>query len=180
MTEEDEWAQQVWPRQTPAQRAKQDRDAVLKNFTALARASNSGEHDARKSGASTATRKSHGSTSAQTVLKNFIPGTFTGRSQRSPSAELAPHQQQRIHDEAMLEQVRRYDAYTSGKVHRWHWLFDLLPLHTAEPSKPSNEQLLALALRAFPARMDLPVLVCDIRQEDGESWVETVGDIERR
>ena len=178
--------EEVWPRKTPAQQHCERQEANLELFTTIAKGQSTGVHDARQSGASTVTRTDHARSTAQHACVNFIPGMYTGRSQRSPSSELAPHQQQRIEDEETLVQLRRYNAYKRGKGTAWHWLLDCLPNHTSEPPKPDYGRLFALAQRAFPARMDLPVLVCDIKkecddeQERREPFTDTVGNIERR
>lgn len=183
MAREPAWLSQLWPRKTPAEQAKERREAQLIGFTNMAKAESANPLDARRSGATEGTRLSRRSATARHALTNFIPGTYTGKSQRSPSSELAPHQQQRKDDAETLAQVRRYNAYKVGRGTRLQWFHDCLPYRTSKPPKPSNDELLGVVRRAFPPRMELPVLVCDIRltkQEDAEPFVTTVGDIEKR
>ena len=183
MAKEAEWVSQLWPRRTPAEQARARREANLVGFTNMAKGESTNPLDGRRSGTSEGTRLSRRSATARHALTNFIPGTYTGKSQRSPSAELAPHQQERVEDAETLAQVRIHNAYRLGKESRWHWFLDCLPYRTSKPLKPDNNELLAIARRAFPPRMDLPVLVCDIRltkQEDGEPFLTTVGNIEKR
>lgn len=180
---ESEWVSQVWPRKTPAQQAQERREAQLVGFTNMGNAESVNPLDPRHSGASEGTLLSRRSATARHALTNFTPSTYTGKSQRSPSAELAPHQQERVEDADVLAQVRRHNAYKHGKGTRWHWFLDRLPYRASKPPQPDNEELLRIAQRAFPPRMNLPVLVCDIymtKQEDGKPFQSTVGDIEKR
>lgn len=183
MVREPEWVSQVWPRKTPAKQAQERREAQLVGFTNMAKAGSVKPLDTRSSGATEGTRLSRRSATARHALTDFIPGTYTGKSQRSPSAELAPHQQQRVEDAEILAQVRRHNACKHREGTWWHWFLDRLPYRAPMPPEPDNEELLSIARRAFPPRMSLPVLVCDIymtKQEDGKPFLSTVGNIEKR
>ena len=156
---------------TPAQKAKLDEDTDREAFGSTSQ--NEVRHD---SGASRATRASQASISDRLALINYQPRTFDIREAARYEASLKAGQQ-RADDRQILDRVRpgrdqragHGDLGLGGSVTRF-----LKP----RDKEPDRERLLEVATNAFPPRMELPVMICDIFEDTAHVRWTKLGDIE--
>ncbi|KXS95182.1 hypothetical protein AC578_6596 [Pseudocercospora eumusae] len=109
--------------------------------------------------------------SAQYTLQSFVqrPSDHTPRPELSQEAK--EESRQRIKDEKILEKVRKCGSEQGSGL--------LAYLRKARITPPDIDCLKSVVAHAFPPRMQLPVLVCDVYADKGTITCSPLGDIER-
>ena len=142
---------------TPAQRSKQAR---LEDKAA-------GRSDPEKRNPSTntmASQKSQGSASAQTALNKFEERLFDpSRIERLVKTGAALKARQE--DKETLDILKKYQQ--KSKKARAKWIHD------------HEQRLIQVAHNAYPQRMELPILICDVWTDRAQVTVGKLSEIER-
>ena len=114
--------------------------------------------------------------SAQYTLERFIgrPTDYLGPKQ--PSAQARQSLIARLHDQSLLHDYRDHKTNPHEVFPLWSWFKALRPPDPEQIPKPAD--LADVVRRAFPPRMKLPVLVCDIYIDHGKLYQGELGDIE--
>jgi hypothetical protein len=149
---------------TPAQQARQGKD----------------KYGNPKNVPSTSDQTSRNHTTIRYALMDYRPRTpDIVKRKDSLIAGRALHQEKRLYDQRLLERLNNLVPKKGTLSNLWN-IFNRRPSSdTAELDSLTQDQLVGIALRAFPPRMQLPVWVCDVMEHSAIIHETTIGDIER-
>lgn len=140
------------------------------------------QHDRQDSIADTMPLTTVNSTSAMSMLSRFQSRSFYPTRRHLSTPATTEHSQRKL-DRHTLHQARTCLATRTAQHTYPVWLRQILSfwqsISGTRPRLPSDAQLTAVAIHAFPPRMSLPVLICNVTATNGYVVTSTVGEIER-
>ena len=115
----------------------------------------------------------------QALPQPFFDKAFRKSARRHQAASLMSTdlQNQRRNDRHILEQLQSGKTKSSNSW-RWKQLSARSSKDRIEMEPPQEDTLIGVANRAFPPRMSLPVLVCDVKADHAVIHCVTLGEIE--